>query len=186
MNAILKAGRTGLLSLLAAISLLGTEAARAESAAEIEAGARAALKSLYEQSPAASALGAKAKAILVFPKIVKAGLVVGGQGGDGMLLRADKAAGFYNSAGVSYGLQAGIQSFGYALFLMTDAAVNHLGSTKGWEIGTGPTVVVVDSGMAKSLTTTTARSDVYAFTFGQKGLMAGVGLQGSKITRINP
>jgi len=85
---------------------------------------------------------------------------------------------------VSYGLQAGIQSFGYILILMTDSAIKHVETSSGWEIGVGPSVVVVDAGMAKTLTTKTAKSDIYAFTFGQKGMMAGLGLQGTKVSKL--
>jgi lipid-binding SYLF domain-containing protein len=81
-------------------------------------------------------------------------------------------------------LQAGLQEFGYALVFMTDAALQYLDRSEGFEIGVGPSIVVVDEGVAKTLTTTTAREDVYAFIFGQEGLMAGLGLQGSKITRM--
>ena len=84
----------------------------------------------------------------------------------------------------SYGLQAGIQSFGYALFLMTDSAVGYLDTSGGWELGTGPSIVILDVGMAKALTTTTIQNDVYAVFFDQRGLMAGLGLQGSKISRM--
>ena len=75
--------------------------------------------------------------------------------------------------------------FGYAMFLMTPAAVEDLDKSDGWEIGVGPSIVVLDEGAAKTLTTTTMQSDVYAFVFDQKGLMAGAGIQGSKITRVN-
>jgi lipid-binding SYLF domain-containing protein len=84
----------------------------------------------------------------------------------------------------SYGLQAGIQSFGYALFLMTDAAVQYLDRSGGWELGTGPSIVILDTGAARALTTTTMKQDVYAVFFDQRGLMAGLGLQGSKISRM--
>ena len=86
----------------------------------------------------------------------------------------------------SYGLQAGVQTFDYAMFFMTNSALDYLDRSEGFEVGVGPSIVVVDAGVAKSLTTTTGKNDVYAFIFGQKGLMAGLGLQGSKITRINP
>jgi len=172
--------------LFAVVMSAGMRTATAAATEGLDSQARAALKTLYDGSPAAKALGERAKGILVFPNIVKAGLLVGAQGGDGALMQGGKTMGYYNSTGVSYGLQAGVQSFGYVLFLMTDGALAHLVNSKGWEIGTGPSVVVVDAGMAKTLTTTTARSDVYAFTFGQKGLMAGIGLQGSKITPIKP
>src|SRR5262249_36572700 len=98
----------------------------------------------------------------------------------------DKIVAYYNIGSASYGLQAGVQRYGYALFFMTEDALNYLRKSDGWEIGTGPSVVLVDEGVAKSVTTTSAREGIYAFSFSQKGLMAGIGIQGSKITRIHP
>ena len=72
------------------------------------------------------------------------------------------------------------------MFLMTDKAMEYLEKSNGWEIGVGPTVVVLDKGMASSLTTTSSKVDVYVFFFSQKGLMLGLGLQGSKISKIEP
>jgi len=160
--------------------------ASAASSAEIDKKVEIALETLYRGSPAARELSTVAKGILVFPDIIKGGLIVGGQYGEGALLIQGKNAGYYNTVAASYGLQAGVQSFGYALFLMTDEALQYLQKSSGWEIGVGPSVVVVDKGLARNLSTTTAKEDIYAFAFGQKGLMAGLGLQGSKITRINP
>src|SRR6185369_4932432 len=154
-------------------------------AAQLTAESRAALHRLYAQSPKAATYGRKARAILVFPKIVKAGFLVGGQGGEGVLFVHGRPAGYYKIHAVSYGLQAGGQSFSYALFLMNEAALTYLNKSDGWAIGSGPSVVVVDKGAAKSTTSTTVAKDVYAFPFGQKGLMAGLGLEGSKITRIS-
>ncbi len=126
----------------------------------------------------------KAKGILVFPSIVKGGFIIGGQYGEGALRKGGKTVGYYNSVAGSYGLQLGLQKFGYALFFMTDSALGYLDKSDGWEIGVGPSIVIVDEGLAKSMTTTTAKDDIYAFFFNQKGLMAGLGLQGSKITKI--
>jgi len=162
----------------------GSGTANAASAAAIDADADAALMKLYEHKPVAKMLSEKAAAVLIFPNIVKAGFIVGGQYGQGALRKQGKTVGYYSSAAGSYGLQAGAQSFGYVMFLMTDSAVKYLNKSDGWEIGVGPSIVVVDEGIAKSLTSTTLKSDVYAFIFDQKGLMAGIGLQGSKITRI--
>jgi lipid-binding SYLF domain-containing protein len=148
------------------------------------ADASAALTKLYESEPVAKMIGEKAKAILVFPSIVKAGFIVGGQYGEGVLLENGKLIAHYNSVAASYGLQAGVQSFGYALFLMSDNALQYLSKSDGWELGVGPSIVIVDKGKAKSLTTTTLKDDVYAFIFDQKGLMAGLGIQGSKITKL--
>jgi lipid-binding SYLF domain-containing protein len=113
-------------------------------------------------------------------------LLAGAQTGNGVLLIGGKPAGYYNISAVSYGLQAGGQEFSYALFFMTDSALNYLKRTHGWAVGSGPSVVVVDRGAAASLTTTTMKQDVYAFPFGASGLMAGIGIEGSKITEINP
>ena len=150
-----------------------------------DADAKAALQKLYDSEPAAKLIGEKAKAVLVFPNIVKAGFIVGAQYGEGALLVNGKVTAHYNSVAASYGLQAGVQAFGYAMFLMTDNALQYLHKSDGWELGVGPSIVIVDKGKAKSLTTTTLQDDVYAFIFDQKGLMAGLGLQGSKITKLD-
>jgi lipid-binding SYLF domain-containing protein len=156
----------------------------ADSAAEIQKEAAWALEKLYARSPVAKMLSEKAAGILVFPRIIKAGLMVGGQYGEGALQKNGAWVDYYSTAGASYGFQAGAQTYGYALFLMTPEAIRQLDANEGWEVGVGPSVVVVDEGMAKTLTTTTVKDDVYAFIFDQKGLMGGLGVQGSKITRI--
>jgi lipid-binding SYLF domain-containing protein len=171
--------------LTSAVVAMAPSPAAAASAAELRRDATAALASLYRTQPAAKALGQRARAILVFPNMVKAGFMFGGQIGEGTLTRGGKTVGYYNSVGASYGLQAGAQTFGYALFFMNEAALKQLDSTSGFEVGVGPSVVVVDSGVAKSITSNTVTSDVYAFIFSQKGLMAGLGIQGSKITKIS-
>jgi lipid-binding SYLF domain-containing protein len=109
----------------------------------------------------------------------------GAQYGEGALRRKGTTAGYYNSVAASYGYQAGAQLFGYALFFMNDSALAYLDKSEGFEIGVGPSIVVVDKGMGKSLTSTTITQDVYAYIFDQKGLMAGLGIQGSKITKIS-
>ena len=155
-------------------------------ATQLNSEANRALQQLYAKVPAAKTLGQKATAILVFPKVTKAGLGVGGQYGEGALLKGGKAVAYYSTAGASYGLQAGVQTYGYAMFFMNEAALAALDSTQGFEVGVGPSVVVMDEGKAKTTTTTTMKDDIYAFVFGQKGLMAGLGVQGNKITKITP
>jgi lipid-binding SYLF domain-containing protein len=159
--------------------------ALAASAAEIERDAQKALGDLYAKSPSAKTMGEKAIGVLVFPGIVKGGFIVGGQYGEGALIKDGKTVAYYNTVAASYGLQAGLQKFGYALFFMTDSALKWLDKSDGWEIGVGPSIVVVDAGAAASMTSTTLQSDIYAFFFDQKGLMAGIGLQGTKITRLD-
>jgi lipid-binding SYLF domain-containing protein len=160
------------------------QAAEAATKADINADSQAALNSLYAGNPTAKLIGSKAKAILIFPSIVKAGLVFGGAYGEGELLMSGGVADYYNSFSGSWGLQAGAQSYGYAVFLMTDSAVKYLKDSSGLEIGVGPTVVVVDEGVARNLSTSTLKDDAYAFIFDQKGLMAGVSIEGTKISRI--
>ncbi len=161
----------------------GAPAAKAP-ATTLSRDSRSALNRLTAHSSTAKALTAQATAILVFPDIKKAGFIVGGQYGEGTLFRGGKPVAYYSTGGVSYGLQAGAQTYGYAMFFMNEAALKQLDKADGFEIGVGPSVVVIDEGMAKSVTTTTMKDDIYAFIFSQKGLMAGIGLQGNKITRI--
>jgi len=168
--------------ILVAITLLAVGTASAD---ELTSDSRRALQQFVAQNPAAAKCKSKAVAVLVFPNVVKAGFVVGAQGGKGVLFVQGKPTGRYRTVAASYGLQAGAQKYGYALFFMNQKAVDWINSTRGWEIGTGPSVVVVDKGMARGFTTTTMHSAIYAFTFDQKGLMAGLGLQGSKIKRID-
>lgn len=157
------------------------------SAAQISSDSRAALKDLYRSNPKARYLGDRAKGILVFPHIAKGGFIVGGMGGNGALIRPDGSIhDYYQTGGLSYGLQAGVQKYGYALFLMDREAFANINRADGWEVGGSPSLVIVDKGVAGSLSTTTVDKGTYAFFFNQSGLMGGLGLQGSKITRIHP
>lgn len=176
------------LGLVAAAALPFTIAtldrANAATAEDLDHDANQALQTLYRTNPTAEAISHKARAILVFPNIVKAGLVFGGAYGEGELKRGGRVDGYYNSVTASWGFQAGAQSYGYVVFLMSKRAVNYVHATHGWEIGVGPTVVVVDEGVAKNLSTSTLKDDAYAFIFNQQGLMAGLSLEGTKISRI--
>jgi lipid-binding SYLF domain-containing protein len=172
-------------SLVAVILLFSALASASETAAQLDRDVDNAIQKLYAGSAAAKELSKTAKGMLVFPDVIKAGLLVGGQYGKGALLVDGKTSAYYSTVAASYGLQAGAQSFGYAMFFMKDEALKYLGKSDGWEVGVGPSVVVVDEGLAKSLTTTTAKDDIYVFFFDQTGLMAGLGIQGSKITKID-
>ena len=169
---------------LACAPLAAPRPVEAASTAEINREVDAALANLYGAVPSARALVKQSRGVLVFPRIVKAGFMFGAQYGDGALRRGGKTVGYYNSVAASYGLQAGVQKFGYALLFMTDSALGYLDKSEGFEIGVGPSIVVLDEGKAKTFTTSTIQHDIYAFIFEQKGLMAGMGLQGSKISRV--
>ena len=167
------------------VALLVPLATPAASRADLDASSKRVLEKLLADVPAAKALHARAVGVLVFPSITKAGFMIGGQYGEGVLWQNGKPTAYYNTAGASYGLQAGAQQYGYAMFFMNRKSLDSLNATQGFEVGVGPSVVVVDQGMAKNMTTTTVSEDVYAFVFAQKGLMAGIGIQGNKITKID-
>ena len=163
------------------VSLHGTAAA---AQSFLDQDAKAALQSLYSTSPAAKTLAETARGILIFPVITKAGFIVGAQGGEGVLFEKGKSVAHYSAGGGTLGMQAGMQSYAYALFFMTNADLAYLRRSDGWSLGVGPNLVVVTSGAAKDFSTTTGRQGVYAFIFEQKGLMAGVALAGQKVSRI--
>lgn len=185
MNKLRDAARAWVLITTAALcAFFFSGAASAATAEDLNKDAGHALDILYKGSPIAQDISKKAKAVLVFPNIVKAGLIFGGAYGEGVLLKGSTAAGYYNSVSASWGLQAGAQSYGYAVFLMSAKALKYLDKSDGWELGIGPTVVVVNEGVAKNLSTSTLKEDAYAFIFDQQGLMASLSIEGTKVSRI--
>jgi lipid-binding SYLF domain-containing protein len=157
--------------------------ANAATAEDLNNNATQALQGLYKTNPLAEDISKQAKAILVFPNIVKAGLIFGGAYGEGVLMEGSKVD-YYNSVTASWGWQVGAQSYGYVVFLMNNKALRYIHKSHGWEIGVGPTVVVVDAGVAKNLSSTTLKDDAYAFIFDQQGLMVSLSIEGTKISRI--
>ena len=167
----------------ALLTAIGTPS-YAASSADIDRDAAQALTTLYRTNATAEFLSRKAKAVLIFPNIVKAGLVFGGAYGEGELRSKGGVDGYYTSFTGSWGLQAGAQSYGYAVFLMSDKALDYIHESKGWEIGVGPNVVAVNAGAAKNLSSSTLKDDAYAFIFDQQGLMATLSIEGTKISPI--
>lgn len=174
-----------LIAMATIVSVSSMNLAGAATAEDLDKDSAQALNTLYQTSAVAETLSKTAKAVLVFPNVVKAGLVFGGSYGEGVLMKGTKVIDYYNTVTGSWGLQIGGQSYSYAVFLMTDNAVKYIEETKGWELGVGPTVVVVDEGVAKNLSTSSLKDDAYAFIFSQQGLMAGVSIEGTKISRID-
>ncbi len=159
--------------------------AAAASAEEINATADAALARLQRSEPVTVEMLGNAKGVLIFPEIIKAGLLIGAAGGDGVLRVGGKTEGYFRSTAVSYGLQAGVTTFGYVMFLMDTESLEYVRDTAGWEVGVGPNITVADEGIiAKKLTTTTAQSGIYVFFVDQEGFFAGAGIEGTKITQI--
>jgi lipid-binding SYLF domain-containing protein len=175
---------TAVFALATALSLGAAGVAQAATAEDLDKDSTQAVQNLTKSNATAAAIARKARAVLVFPNIVKAGLVFGGAYGEGTLMKDGRVVQYYNSVTGSWGLQAGAQSYGYVVFLMNKKAVDYLEKSDGWEIGVGPTVVVVDEGVAKNLSTSTLKDDAYAFIFDQQGLMAGISIEGTKVSRI--
>jgi lipid-binding SYLF domain-containing protein len=176
----------GVVSLAAIGTLARPKAAQAASRTQLAQSGALSLQTLYSEQASASALASRAVGILVFPNIVKAGFVIGAQSGDGVLFRDKVPTAYYNLSSASFGLEAGVQSFAYALFFMNHGALHYLNQSAGWSLGGDPNIVVLDKGAAASIDTTTLAKDVYAIPYSQQGLMGGISLQGSKITQIHP
>ena len=180
-----------LMLIIAALALsvcmtAGKTAIAKDSRGELVDRSRTALEELYVAAPEAKQLRDRAQAILVFPEIFKAGFLLGGSGGKGVLFSpSGHVLGYYSVGSVSFGLQAGAQTFSEAMFLTTPESLEYIKSTDGWSIGAGPSVVVVDKGAAEDFSSTTLRSDVFAYVYGQEGVMGGISLQGQKITKLD-
>lgn len=158
--------------------------ASAATASDLDRDANEALHTLYKSNPIAETLSKRARAILVFPKIIKAGLVFGGSYGEGVLIKPGHSNEYFNAVSASWGWQAGAQSYGYVVFLMSEQVERSLRETHGWEVGVGPTVVLMNDGIAKNLSTSSLKDDAYAFIFDQSGLMVSISIEGTKISRI--
>jgi len=174
------------LGLALAFGFMAQAPAAQASAASLTASGEKALQNLYAVDPQARIYGKHAKAILIFPGVIKGAFVFGGETGNGVLLVHGQPAGFYNTSAASWGLQAGGKQFSYALFLMNDRALKYLHQSGGWALGGGGNIVVVKQGAAAGANTTTLSQDAYAFPFDTKGLMAGIDISGSKITQYHP
>ena len=174
----------GLVSICLVSTLIAPGASFAASAEELNAEADAAMVRLQQSEPVTDKMIENAKGILIFPKIVKGGLIIGAAAGKGVLRVGGKTEGYFRSTAVSYGLQAGITKFGYVMFLMDDEAVEYVRKSEGWEVGVGPNVTIADQGIARKLSTSTVNSGIYVFFVSQKGFFAGLGIEGTKISRI--
>ncbi|MGH7023653.1 MAG: YSC84-related protein [Caulobacteraceae bacterium] len=165
---------------------LAAPAAHADPRGQLVENGIAAIHRLEATEPQSRYFARHAVGVLVFPSVLKAGFVFGGETGNGVLYIHGRPEGFYNLSGGSWGLQIGGQDFSYALFFMTPSSLHYLRQSGGFSAGTGPSIVVINQGAGAEANTTTLTHDVYAFPFNQKGLMADLTLQGTKITRIHP
>ena len=159
-------------------------AGKADSATEINADANATLQSFVAQNPSARELGRKAAGILVFPSVIKAGIGLGGEYGEGVLIIRGEPAGYYNLVSASFGFQLGVQSRSVIIMFMTEEALAGFQNAYGWKVGVDGSIVVVTVGTGGSIDTDSLTSPVIAFILDPKGLMYNLSLEGSKISRI--
>jgi len=174
------------LALLLLTTLFVSSSASAATAQQLQAEGQAALENLYAANPKTRDLGQKAYAILVFPTVVRAGLLMAGfERGDGVLFVKGQADGYYNTTSACPGLQAGAQTYSYALFFMTPEDLQSLKKSGGLNLGAAPGLTVADKGVAGGASLYTLHG-IKAFTFGQKGLMANIGFKATKISQYTP
>lgn len=175
---------TSFKALLASLFLIFSFSAQAASKAELDTTVREALDTLYGESVAAKELGRKAKGILVFPKVLKGGVVVGGEYGEGALLKGGSVRSYYNTVSASIGFQLGAQARSQVVMFMTDKALNDFVNSEGWEAGVDGSIAIAEFGAGEAIDTKTAKAPIIGFISNSKGLMYNLTLEGSKITRI--
>lgn len=157
----------------------------AASKVEIDAKVNATIKEFYVRVPAGKELASKAQGMLVFPEIVKAGFVIGGEYGEGALVKNGAISKYYNIASASVGFQIGVQEKSVVMLFMTSSSLNKFVKSNGWEAGVDGSVAIAEFGAGKSLDSNTLQEPIIAFVVSNKGLMAGISLEGSKITQIS-
>ncbi len=166
-----------------AVALLPVSALAA-SRAEIDARVKGALEQLYQRSPAAQELAAKASGVLVFPNVIKAGFGLGGEFGEGSLLVNGAPVQYYRVASASLGFQIGGQSRSQVLMFMTAAALDGFRNSDGWEAGVDGSIALVEFGVGQDLSTYSGTEPIIGFVFGNKGLMYNLSLEGTKFWKI--
>jgi hypothetical protein len=174
---------------VAAVCLLGPLSLPAAHAAvssrtEIDAQSREALARLKEQTSAGAELASRAAGVLVFPKVLKGGLVVGGEYGEGQLRVGGVPTRYYRLASASVGFQLGVQQKSVVILFMTPESLDHFRRSKGWKAGVDASVAIATLGAGDQIDTETARKPVIAFVFSNKGLMYNLTLEGSRITPL--
>ena len=174
------------IALLAAVVLMvsaGVDVALAKTAQEINASVNASLDRFYKQVKGGKELAGKAKGVLVLPGVVKAGLIVGAEYGEGALRVGGKTVSYYNLAAGSVGFQIGGEAKDIIMMFMTDAALKQFQASKGWEVGVDGNVALVNIGGGERADFTKMNDPIIAFVFDVKGLMADISLKGAKLTK---
>lgn len=173
-------------SLVLVGSLMLPSASHARTAAEINAGVNAALVKFKKAVNGSNELLTRARGVLVFSDVVKAGAGIGGEFGEGALRISGKTVAYYSWASASVGLQLGVQRKDIIILFMQDRALRDFRASEGWQVGVDGSIVLVEVGAGGSIDTTKANKPIIGFVVGQKGLMYNLTLEGSKITKLPP
>jgi lipid-binding SYLF domain-containing protein len=170
---------------LSAVVLLLPVNALSDTAAELEASVDQTLEIFADEVDGAMAFLGQAAGYLVFPRVIKVGIGIGGETGEGSLVIGAKTAGYYRTASGSIGFQLGAQAKSIVIAFMTKESLNKFRSSAGWKVGVDGSVALIDIGAGKAIDSTNIKDPVVGFVFGSKGLMYNLTLEGSKITKIN-
>ena len=173
-----------LVALALIAQLMFSASTQADSKVEIDPYVDEALKQFQKETAAGAQLAAQSKGMLVFPKVYKAGIGIGGEYGEGVLKVGGSTVGYYNTAAASIGFQLGAQIKSQIILFMTDAALQQFRNSKGWEAGIDGSVAIATIGAGGQIDTHTIQQPIIGFIFSNKGLMFNLSLEGSKITPI--
>ena len=176
------------LGLALLVGLGGASAPRVEakSARQIDIEVRATMEEFFHRVHGSRELVNKSAAVLVFPTVIKAGVGIGGEYGEGALLTRQRTMDYYNLVSASIGFQLGAQARSVVIVFMTPEALDSFRRTRGWKVGVDASVAIVTVGAGGSIDTSRIASPIVGFIFDNKGLMYNLTLEGSKISRIYP
>jgi lipid-binding SYLF domain-containing protein len=165
--------------------LCSASMAYSDTAKEIDVSVDVTLERFNKEVPGASSFIKKAKAVLVFPSVIKVGIGIGGEYGEGALRIGGKTVEYYSTMAASIGFQLGAQAKSIVLAFLSGDALKQFRNSDGWKAGVDGSVALISLGMGDSLDTTNVKDPIVAFVFGQKGLMYNLTLEGSKFSKLN-
>lgn len=169
----------------AAALFLWPVAAFSDTAAELDAAVSETLDAFAGEVDGAAVFLESAAGYLVFPRVIKVGIAIGGETGEGALIAGGETAGYYRTVAGSFGFQLGAQAKSIVIAFMTDAALDRFRNSSGWKVGVDGSVALIDIGAARAIDTSSIKDPVVGFVFGATGLMYNLTLEGSKITKID-
>jgi len=172
-------------NILLVVFLLCALDAQAASKAEIDAETKEAVRNFYKHTAAGHGLAKKTAGMLVFPNVIKAGIGIGGEYGEGALLLKGKTVAYYSIAAASIGFQLGAQARSQIVLFMNDKVLGRFQNSQGWQAGVDGSVALANLGAGGSIDSETAKKPIIGFIFSNKGLMYNLTFEGSKITKID-